>query len=79
MQYTLRNIPEHLDRALRQRACDQAKSINQVAVEALGQGLGLTEGLRRRDLSDLAGSWRRLPKVERALKDQRRIDADLWS
>jgi len=34
-QYTIRNVPRHVDRALRKRATETGKSLNQVALEAL--------------------------------------------
>jgi plasmid stability protein len=79
MQYTIRNIPPYLDEALRARAHEKGKSLNEVTVEALLAGLGLTgEHIKRRDLSDIAGSWVSDPGVEEALEDQRRIDPELW-
>jgi hypothetical protein len=58
MQYTLRNVTPPIDAALRERARQEQKSLNQVAVEALCRGLGVAEeSTRQRDLSDLAGSW----------------------
>lgn len=79
MQYTLRNIPSTLDEALRERAREEGKSLNEVAIETLLAGLGLSgEPIRRRDLRDIAGSWVSDPEVEEALQDQRRIDLDLW-
>jgi plasmid stability protein len=79
MQYTLRNIPAHVDRALRDRVAREGKSLNEVAIEALERGLDL-EGhpVRRRDLGEIAGSWVRDREVDRALEDQRRVDPDLW-
>jgi plasmid stability protein len=79
MQYTIRNIPDHVDRALRRRAEREGKSLNEVATEALARGLDL-EGqvVRRRDLSSIAGSWVRDREVDRALEEQRKIDPDLW-
>jgi plasmid stability protein len=79
MQYTLRNIPPHLDAALRRRAREQDKSLNEVAIEALSGALGLTgEPIRQRDLSDIAGTWTPDPALEEALADQRRVDPELW-
>lgn len=79
MQYTLRNIPETLDAALRERARATGKSLNEVAVEALGRALGFTqETLRHRDLGDLAGTWRNDPSFDRAIVDQHAIDDELW-
>jgi plasmid stability protein len=80
MQYTLRNVPEQLDRALRERARREGRSLNEVALEALHVALGLTEdAVKRRDLGDVAGSWIEDPQVEAALADQRQIDEDLWT
>jgi plasmid stability protein len=79
MQYTIRNVPAHLDRALRQRAREQGRSLNDVALEALLQALGLNaDSAPRRDLSDIAGTWKEDPDTAAALKHQRRIDKDLW-
>jgi plasmid stability protein len=79
MQYTIRSIPAHVDRALRERSTGEGKSLNEVVIEALERGLDL-EGhpVRRRDLGAIAGSWIRDREVDRALDDQRKIDPDLW-
>ena len=79
MQYTLRKIPHHLDKTLRQRARDQQRSLNEVAIEALLKGVGLTgQPIRRRDLGDIAGTWIDDPEIDEALADQRRIEPELW-
>ncbi len=79
MQYTLRNVPPHLDRALRHRAHEERKSLNEVALEALLQAFALRgEELKRRDLDDVAGSWIEDPEVDRALEEQRKIDPEMW-
>jgi len=79
MQYTIRNIPESLDVALRERARQEDKSLNQVAVEALTSALGLgSESVRSRDLEDLAGTWEEDPEFDRAIADQDTIDDELW-
>ena len=79
MQYTIRNISAVIDRALRERAKHEGKSLNEVATEALARGLDLEgQPVRRRDLSEIAGSWVRDREVERALDEQRKIDPDLW-
>ena len=79
MQYTLRNIPREVDRALRLRAKREGKSLNQVAVEALAHGAGVSkEPVRRRDLTHIAGSWAEDPEFDAALRDQDRVDPELW-
>jgi hypothetical protein len=79
MQYTLRNVPPQLDRALRRRAQEQRKSLNEVALDAMLSGVGITaEPVKRRDLSDLVGAWVEDPETDAALADQRRVDPELW-
>ena len=79
MQYTLRNVPQDLDDALRERARREGRSLNDVALEALRRDMGLLgERSRKRDLSSFAGTWVEDPAVEEALSDQRRIDENLW-
>ena len=79
MQYTLRGIPPLLDAAIRERARSEGKSLNEVAVEALAEGLFLgEEEIVRRDLSDVVGTWKREAAVEAALAAQRRVDRGLW-
>jgi plasmid stability protein len=79
MQYTIRNVPEALDRRLRERAAAEQTSLNDAVLRVLTQAIGLTpEASRQRDLGDLSGTWKRDPAFERALRDQDRIDPDLW-
>jgi hypothetical protein len=42
MQYTLRSIPPKLDKELRKRAKTTGKSLNEVSIEALAKGVGLS-------------------------------------
>ena len=44
MQYTIRNVPDYLDAALRVSAREQGKSLNEVAIETLARGFGLGAG-----------------------------------
>lgn len=79
MQYTLRGIPPAVDSALRDRAKTAGKSLNEAAIDALAEGAGLTSTPRkRRDLDDIAGTWKADKAVEAALADQDRVDDDLW-
>jgi len=79
MQYTIRGIPVAVDNALRDRARAAGKSLNEAAIDALAEGAGVTGARRkRRDLGDIAGSWRADKAVESALAAQDRIDEDLW-
>jgi hypothetical protein len=79
MQYTVRGIPQALDKAIRRRARAEGKSLNDVAVEALADGLGFGgESIVRRDLSDILGTWKREASVEEALTAQDVVDKALW-
>jgi hypothetical protein len=79
MQYTIRNVPVTLDDALRRAAREQNKSLNEVAIEALARGAGVTgERGRQRDLSDITGTWRKDSSFERALAAQDTIDEEMW-
>lgn len=79
MQYTIRNVPDDLDKALRERARREGRSLNEVALEALRRDVGLlSEQPKRRDLSSFSGTWIDDPDVEKALADQRAIDEQMW-
>jgi len=78
VQYTIRNVPASVDRALRRRAKELGLSVNRVALEALAAGAG--EPIRKRDLSGIAGSMtaRDARRIEQEIRRQRRVDPDLW-
>lgn len=79
MQYTVRGIPAALDNALRERARATGKSLNEAAIEALAEGAGLTGGPRkRRDLGDIAGTWKAEKAFDDAITAQDQVDEDLW-
>ncbi len=79
MRYTIRGIPERVDRALRERARAEGKSLNEAAIAALAEGAGVAgQRRKRRDLSDIAGTWHAEKAVDSALADQDRVDEDLW-
>ena len=79
MQYTIRNVPATLDEALRRAARERSKSLNEVAIEALARGAGVTaDRSRQRDLADIAGTWRKDPAFDRALAAQDSIDEEIW-
>ena len=78
MQYTIRNIPPALDKALKERAKRLGKSLNQVALEALAQSVGAP--VRKRDLRSMPGAWskRESAAFDRFLDEHRSIDPELW-
>jgi plasmid stability protein len=75
MQYTLRNIPKSVDKALRAKAKADGKSLNEAALEVMKSGLGVSdERGKKRDLSDLTGTMSKedARAIERAVA---RMDA----
>ena len=61
------------------RARAAGKSLNEAAVAALADGAGVAGASRkRRDLGDIAGTWKADKALESALAAQDRVDADLW-
>lgn len=79
MQYTIRGIPAAVDAALRARARAAGKSLNEAAIDALAEGSGVAGAPRkRRDLDDIAGTWKADKAVDSALAAQDRVDDTLW-
>ena len=79
MRYTIRRIPPALDAALRERARLTGQSLNEAALQALMKGAGLTgERRKRRDLSDIVGTWKPDQAFEDAVAVQDQVDKDLW-
>jgi hypothetical protein len=78
MQYTIRNIPPDLDRAIKARAKQLGKSVNRVAIEALAQSLG--QPVRYRNLRSMPGAWsgKQAAQFDRFLEQHRKIDKELW-
>jgi Zn/Cd-binding protein ZinT len=79
MQYTIRGIPASVDEALREKARSEGKSLNDATIEAIMDGVGLgDEQIVRRDLSDIAGTWKKDSAFDQVLKAQDVIDEMLW-
>ena len=80
VQYTVRSIPAHIDRALRRKAQTGGKSLNQVLREALireVEGTDVPERLYT-DLDALAGAWVEDPAFDEAIRMQHQVDEALW-
>jgi hypothetical protein len=79
MRYTIRNVPDPLDQALRKAAREQGKSLNEVAIEAMMRGTGFNAGRTpQRNLGDIAGTWSEDTAFDAALISQHAIDEDMW-
>jgi plasmid stability protein len=77
-QYTIRGVPAFVDRALRARAKKEDKSLNQLALEALQQALGLDKPKAHTDLDEFIGTWVEDPEFDKAIAEQDQIDEELW-
>lgn len=79
MQYTIRDIPEDVDKAIRDKAASEGKSMNQVAVDVLRRGLCLNAPFqKKRDLSDIFGKSEPDPEFDKAIAECRQIDWEDW-
>ena len=78
-QYTIRNIPDHVDRAARGKAKKTYKSLNSVLIDALERGLSVHEEKPlHNDMDDLAGTWVEDPEIDSVLSEFAHIDEELW-
>jgi len=81
---TVRGIDPALTETLRAEAKIQAKSINQVVIEALRARFNLEKGKKftavHHDLDHLFGSWspEEYERIQGVTDNQRKIDAELW-
>jgi hypothetical protein len=78
IQYTLRAVPRSIDEELRRRAAEQRRSLNDVAIEALQEGLDLQREQVHTDLDELIGTWVEDPEFDKAMAAQDQIDEELW-
>ena len=80
VQYTVRSVPAHVDKALRRKAQEGRKSLNEILRDALikeADGPDLP-GRVYTDLDALAGSWVDVPGFDDAVQAQDRVDEGLW-
>jgi hypothetical protein len=80
---TLRNIPPELARKLEERRRLEGISLGKAALRILEEGAGLKKDRRpvlHHDLDSLAGTWTKEEAriFERSLRDQRKIDPEMW-
>jgi hypothetical protein len=78
VQYTVRDVPVHVDQALRRQANAEGKSLNQVVRDLLVREAGGEAPVVHDDLDELAGAWEDDPQFDEAIRDQDRIDESLW-
>jgi hypothetical protein len=76
IQYTIRSVPQEVDRALRTKAAQLKISLNQVVVNELTRA---TIGhVRKADFSALVGQWTPDSEFDDVIASQRQIDWDKW-
>ncbi|MDQ7053480.1 MAG: toxin-antitoxin system HicB family antitoxin [candidate division KSB1 bacterium] len=86
-QITLRNIDPDLLKKIKELAQKENLSMNKFIIKILKQALLTAEKknipgqIPHHDLDELAGTWseQEAQAFERALKQQRQIDEELWS
>ena len=79
MRYTICGVPPALDAALRARARASGQTLNETVLQALIEGAGQTTARKkRRDLSDLVGTWKTDQEFDAAITAQDQVDEDLW-
>ena len=79
VQYTVRNVPQEIDRIIRRKARKEGRSLNEVILEALKNSVGIgADDVPKRDLNWLAGSWKEDRAFDAILADMRKIDAEMW-
>ena len=79
MTLVISNLPVDVDAALRRRSSAEGKPLEEVAMDAMRAGLGLsTRPEKRRDLSDIAGTWVEDPEFDAAMAEQDEIGPETW-
>lgn len=78
-QYTIRNVPLPIDRALREFARRRGMSLNDATITMLQRGLGVSgENTEYSDLDELIGTWQEDEAFDQVIAEQDRVDAALW-
>src|SRR5260221_11980977 len=78
VQFTVRQVPVQVEKALKRKAATAGKSLNGVLLEALSREAGIEREISFDDLDSLAGRWEEDPGFDDAIRAQHEIDADLW-
>jgi hypothetical protein len=78
IQYTIRNVPPQVDRALRRKASERKTSLSNVLLGALSREAGEGAAALHHDLDHLAGKWVEDSECDAALGAQDEVDPELW-
>jgi hypothetical protein len=81
---TIRGVDPEVAEKLKSSAAKQGKSINQVALEMIKEGLGLKKARRFSreydDMDHLFGRWteKEFEEIHTKIERERRVDQELW-
>lgn len=79
IQYTIRNIPQPVDRVIRKRAKQSGQSFNQTVVELLNMQIFGTSKVEDNSNFDWLYNKKTLDRnFDKAIKDMSQIDDKLW-
>ncbi len=79
IQYTIRNIPEPVDKVIRKRSKQSGKSFNQTVVDLLSlQTFGTTELVKDDNFDWLYNKNSLDDSFDEAIKDISMVDKKLW-
>jgi hypothetical protein len=79
IQYTIRSIPDEVDRELRRRAQAERKSLNALVLELLEQSVRPpSTPVVHHDLDFLFGTWVEDPAFDEAVAEFERIEEEYW-
>ena len=78
---TIRSSTRHsrIQSSPRSQIAPKRKSLNDVAIEALSRGAGIEMTAQNHELDFAIASWIEDPEFDKAMENQRQIDADLWT
>ena len=81
MTYILDNIPDNVDRALRERAAAEHRSPESIIVDLVASGLNAKSqpADSKEGRANNVSQWRDAHEFEAALRDQNLIDWEAWS
>lgn len=80
-QITLRQIPDVLDKQLRSMARKNKTSLNKIVLSLLMKSQGLsTNSNKKRDLTDLCGTWnsKQYNEFQKNMENFNQLDFKIW-
>lgn len=78
IQYTIRNVPNSVDKQLREKAAEDGLSLNEATLKTLQEGLGDGVGGEHDDFDAYANTWIQDESVDEALREFDRVEDEMW-